>query len=75
MRNISYVLYNKLPGSQERSRKKTEKHFYPKLSKDFKKKVGNTFETIHLNTSRILRVVLVSIYLIHPFMLHGQEQH
>lgn len=31
----------------------------PSLLKTLKKKVGNTFETINLNTSRILRVVLV----------------
>lgn len=35
--NISSVFYNKLPDSQEQSRKKSEKHFYPKPSKDFKK--------------------------------------
>jgi len=64
-----------LPGSQEQSRKKSEKHFYLKPSKDFKENVGNTFETINQNTSRILRVVLVWIYLIHLFMLNGQWQH
>lgn len=36
--NISYVFHNKSPGSQEQSHKKSEKHFYPKSSKDFKKK-------------------------------------
>lgn len=41
--NISYVFYNKSPGSQEQSHKNSEKHFYPKSSKDLKKKVGNSF--------------------------------